>query len=206
MSPEAPIPVPDGAPWLDGWRTLYAQNAGTPLAQAGTVSASGEPEVRTVVLRGVSADGCPYFTTDLRSDKMSSIRAGSEVELCIWWPEPSIQVRLRGPTTPITESRGPWGSVRDDLWTRHRETERRGFAGPPPGAPLDQEQGTAPHETTGAAPNPGHEPPPDRPHPNFGLIVVTPTRFDRLELGDPHVRHVYAWTANTGWDGGRVAP
>lgn len=193
MTPEAPQPVPTGAPWLAIWRREFAADAHGSLAQAATISPTGDPEVRTVVLRGLSADGCPYFTTDARSDKARAVRAGSNVALCVWWSDSSTQIRLRGPATMIGDAEaGAWKPVRDALWAAHRDTERRGFTGPPPGTRL----GTA--TDLPAAP--------DRTHPNFAILIVTPTRFDRLELGDPHVRHAWEWSEVGGWQGGRLAP
>lgn len=192
--PEAPRPVPTGAPWLDAWRRDLEAHGSPPLAQAATVDSGGVPEVRTVVVRGVSRDGCPVFTTDLRSAKARAVRTGSAVALCVWWADRGVQVRLRGPATLVAGGDGAWSDVRARLWLGHRETERRGFAGPPPGSPWK------PGEPAPAAS------PDETPHANFGLVVVTPHRVDRLVLGDPHVRTTYRWHEDLGWRGGRVAP
>lgn len=197
--PPAPRPVPPAAPWLDLWRRDLGAHGPAPLAQAATVATGGRPEVRTVVVRGATRDGCPVFTTDVRSAKARAVQAGSAVALCLWWPDPGVQVRLRGPATLISDSDGAgsddaWTNVRARLWGAHRETERRGFAGAPPGTPW--EPGALP-----AAPSPNATP-----HANFGLVIVTPYRFDHLLLGEPHIRTTFRWYEDRGWEGGRVTP
>lgn len=193
MTLEAPIPVPAGAPWLDGWRRAFAVHRGAALAQAATVSSTGLPEVRTVVVRGLSTDGSPYFATDVRSSKVQAVRSGSEIELCLWFPEPAVQFRLRGPAAAIGAKAGSWAPVRRDLWRALREPDRRAFGGPAPGTVLDGSDAT-PAAT-------------EAPHPNFSILIVTPLRFERLELGDPHVRHVWLWEDGRSWSSGRrVAP
>ena len=192
MSPHAPRRVPRGAPWLDRWRRDVADPERKRLAQLATVSPGGAPEVRTVVLRDLSDDGAPMFAADRRSAKIRAVRAGSHAELCVWWSGPDVQVRLRGPLFVVdADTAGPWADVRGQMWSQMRPTEQRGFAGPAPGTPIDVPP--APPDV------------PTDPHPNFVLGVLTPLRFDRLVLGDPHEREVYAWSPD-GWTGGRVQP
>lgn len=199
-APTAPLVVPAGAPWLAAWRAAFADDARSRLAQVATVAGSGEPEVRNVVLRGLSADGAPYFAADRRSAKVRSVRAGSLAELCLWWPDPGTQVRLRGPVSVIGGGEAGWSEVRRDVWGALRGTERDGFTGPAPGTPLPvagaAERAAGVRDAASAA---------TAPHPNFTLLVLTPLRFDRLVLGEPHARTVYTWSG-TGWNGGAVAP
>ena len=192
MKPPAPQQVPAGAPWLDRWRREFGDSERSRLAQLATVSPDGSPAVRTVVLRGLSEDAAPYFASDRRSAKIRSVRGGSRAELCVWWSEPGVQVRLRGPLHVIDEeAAGAWAEVRAEVWRTLRAPERRGFAGPGPGTPLTEP--TAQIEL------------PEDPHPNFVLAVLTPLRFDHLTLGDPHHREVHRWMS-AGWTGGRVHP
>lgn len=192
MKPPAPQQVPTGAPWLDRWRKDFEDPERTRLAQLATVSAGGAPEVRTVVLRGLSRDGAPYLASDRRSAKIRAVRAGSSAELCVWWSGPDVQIRLRGPLHVIgANDAGAWAEVRDRVWSELRPPEQRGFAGPGPGTPL-AEQSVRPEA-------------PDGPDPNFVLALLTPLRVDHLELGDPHRRDIYRWTP-AGWTGGPVQP
>ena len=188
--PAAPGGIPGDPPWRDWWRAAFDRHGHGSLAQIATVSPDGAPEVRTVVLRGLTADGCPFTTTDVRSEKVRAVRAGSELAACVWWKDPGVQVRLRGPAAVVVGDHA-WAEVRSALWSAHRDIERSGFAGPPPGTPIER------------APRPS--PPPEPPE-AFALLVAIPHRFERLSLGDPHERFRWGWRERGGWTGGRIAP
>lgn len=202
--PAAPAPVPRTPPWLDACREALRATDALPLAQAATVSPGGLPEVRSVVLRGLTRDGAGVVTTDLRSAKADAIRAGSHVELCLWLAEHGLQIRLRGPAALVDAADEPWSEVRSGLWREQRDAERRGVAGPPPGTPLPSSPEHAEDRREERAVE--HPPAPKHPHANFGLIVVSARRCEFLRLGDPHQREVYRWSAAGGWSGGRVTP
>lgn len=65
-----------------------------------TVSPTGWPEVRTVVLRGVDPKRRTVEVhTDLYSDKIASLRAHPKAALLIWEPKDDLQIRLQANVT-----------------------------------------------------------------------------------------------------------
>ena len=55
------------APWRVPFETALRAHAPLAEIQVATSSPEGMPAVRTVILRGVSVEGFPYFFTDGRS-------------------------------------------------------------------------------------------------------------------------------------------
>ena len=176
--------------------------------QLATVSPRGEPEVRTVVLRGVTNDGWPYLIGDARAAKQRALDAEPVAELCAWWARTQEQFRLRGTVRSIVgpQAADVWTERRRTLWQDQGAEGRRLFLGPDPGTPLEADA----RETDAAAEGrsePGAPPEgdPEDPPAWFSLYVLTPTRVERLVLGPPHRREIYRRAA-TGWTGGPVAP
>jgi len=194
-------PLPVGAPgatlsgveppFLPHLLAAFEAANGRPLAQAATVSAAGRPEVRTVVLRALGADGAPSFATDARSAKMAPLGAGGWLELCLWRPDVGVQLRLLG--------RARVHRADDDraltLWAALPLDTRALFFSDPPGLPLRD-------EATAQPPTPA---PDDPPPAAFAVVRLAPERFDRLELGPPLRRRT--WTLEgTFWRSAEVVP
>ena len=156
-----------------------------------TVSPGGEPEVRTVILRGLSDKGEPYFFTDARSSKVRA--AGPKLELCAWWNATQEQFRLRGPVELVMSGASAWGERRRELW-EHRGEGRKLFLGAAPGTPLEKVS----ESDKAVEPKENQEPPE-----TFVLMVVKPERVDYLKLGEEQERRV--WRLEGGaWRGGPV--
>lgn len=201
-SPAAPDPsasLPDepvldpAAPWLGRWRAAAARNEGDRLVQVATVSPAGEPEVRTVVLRGLARDGRPTFVGDARAAKHVALEAGSALELCVWWSGSGEQFRLRGPVLAVTTDDSPWAGRRRELWRAQGPEGRARFLGPAPGSPQPAPGAAAPAEA------------PADPPPSFALYVLEPRRVERLELTAGPARELHVLEPS-GWRGGPVAP
>ncbi len=71
-----------------------------------TVDASGLPNVRMVLLKGVDGPGHPargfVFYTNLGSAKGRELAASPQAALLFHWKSLRRQVRVRGPVTPVT--------------------------------------------------------------------------------------------------------
>jgi PPOX class probable FMN-dependent enzyme len=184
-------------PWLSLWRTALARNKRERYVQIATVSATGLPQVRTVVLRGTNDAGEPYFYTDTRSDKATAIAANPVAELHVYWSKTKEQFRLRGEVTFTVTQVNDWQTRRRELWHAQREHARQLLLGAAPGTPLtaldsDLEQHYASLDTQ------QHDPPD-----TFALVAISPNWVDYLKLAQPQVRKQYQLTA-AGWQGGQV--
>lgn len=68
-----------------------------------TVTKSGRPRSRVVLLRGIDRRGLVFFT-NLRSAKGVEIAASGRVALCFHWPALAIQVRVEGRAARVSDS------------------------------------------------------------------------------------------------------
>ena len=114
-------------------------------ATLGTATASGVPSLRTVLVRGVDAEGFSFFT-NYDSRKARELAANPVGALCFYWPWIDEQVIVEGGVTRLGEAEsdayfegrprgsqlGAWASLqsqplgsRAELEARWRETERR---------------------------------------------------------------------------------
>ena len=183
-------------PWLELLLRSRKKNPRQRFVQVATVSPNGEPEVRTVVLRGVTAAGTLHFLADGRSPKMSSLRAKPQLEMCIWWPDSNEQFRLRGPVhiigdSPVGGTSPTWESLRTAQWRGLPSASRVMFLGATPGTPLEVEVDTI---TT-------HVGPP----PHFQLVLLHPHRVDHLRLGTPNERQLFIQRGGS-WEHRPVVP
>ncbi|MEL6614824.1 MAG: pyridoxamine 5'-phosphate oxidase, partial [Bacteroidota bacterium] len=65
-----------------------------------TVSASGEPSARIVLLKGADARGFAFYT-NLESRKSQEVQATGRASLVFWWDPLQRQVRIEGPVEPV---------------------------------------------------------------------------------------------------------
>ena len=68
-----------------------------------TVDPAGRPNARTVLLKGLDADGAEFYT-NLRSTKAAELAGAPYAALVLLWHPMYRQVRLRGPVEPVTRS------------------------------------------------------------------------------------------------------
>lgn len=112
------------AGWLEQLRAWYDQAAAEdripePNAiQVATVDAAGHPDVRTVLARGIEADGVSFYT-NYDSAKGSQLAGQPYAAVLFSWLPLERQVRLRGPVERVSRA----------------DTERY-FAGRPRGSQL----------------------------------------------------------------------
>ena len=132
---------------LDSWiseakeRGLVEPNA----MSISTVSPSGSPRSRMVLLKMVEGDEIGFFT-NLESDKSLEIARCDSVAVTMWWPEMERQVRMEGTAYQMERSQveeyhhsrsrksriGAWASAqsremdsKDDLRQRFEEFESK---------------------------------------------------------------------------------
>lgn len=116
----------------------------------GTVSDTGEPSVRIVLLKQVDERGFVFYT-NFESRKGRELLATKRAALCFHWQQLEVQVRVEGVARPVGDAEadayfasrargsqlGAWASIQSsvmalpgDLENRVREIEQR-FAGRP---------------------------------------------------------------------------
>ncbi|KJZ18959.1 pyridoxamine 5'-phosphate oxidase family protein [Loktanella sp. S4079] len=170
------------------WATLQTgvKQADHParLPSFATVSATGYPEVRTVVLRAADpAQGAVSVHTDLYSPKVASLRATPLAAIHIWDETQALQLRL---SVEVTIQHGAevgalWGRIPDHAQQSYGVT-------PSPGTPIAN------------ALDYRKEPDPD----SFAVLHCTVMRLDVVHLGDQHRRAEF--TRDSGWVGQWLAP
>jgi pyridoxamine 5'-phosphate oxidase len=80
-----------------------AREPNDPNAMAlATATPDGRPSVRMVLLKGVDARGFTFFT-NLESRKGQEARSNPFVALCFHWKSLRRQVRIEGPSEPVTD-------------------------------------------------------------------------------------------------------
>ncbi|MEM1087790.1 MAG: pyridoxamine 5'-phosphate oxidase [Pseudomonadota bacterium] len=83
-----------------------------------TVDASGQPDVRIVLLRGLGDDGLLKFYTNYDSDKGRQIDANPSAALCLHWKSLRRQVRIRGIVKKLP------GTVSDEYFNQRAAQSR----------------------------------------------------------------------------------
>lgn len=178
---------------LDGlharvWETLATgvSDAGHPARRPtlASVSPTGWPEARTVVLRSVDRDaGNLTVHTDLHSDKIASLRATPRAALHVWDAEQALQIRAQA---EVTIQSGP--DVLD-LWQRIPDHAQQSYGvTPPPGRPIE------------TALDYVKEPDPA----TFAVLLCQITHIDAVHLGADHRRA--AFSRDRHWGGQWLSP
>jgi pyridoxamine 5'-phosphate oxidase len=162
--------------WLDVFIAQQARNRPGNRMQVATVGVDGSPQLRTVVHRGFTRAGEPWFFTDARSGKVAELAQRPHVCLLVWWERTADQFRLEGLARMHGASaRGEPEVLRRAAWQRLPESQRALFLGPAPGALLSAS--AAPRAaSTATAPD------------DFVLVTVEVNRVDWLRLGGTHTR------------------
>ncbi len=98
-----------------------------------TVSLDGQPQVRTVVLRGVQrSQNVVEVHTDAASAKVTALQAHPFAQLLLWDDKPRLQIRLDARVEVLE------GADVAALWDRVPPPAREAYGKvPPPGTPID---------------------------------------------------------------------
>ncbi|MDP2274649.1 MAG: pyridoxamine 5'-phosphate oxidase family protein [Archangium sp.] len=161
--------------WLEVFETQRARNRPGNRVQVATVDERGAPSLRTVVLRGFTRGGQPWFFTDARSEKIHHLQRSPHVSVLAWWERTEDQFRLDG----LATVHGP-GAVdeaavlRKTSWQR-LAGRRAAWLGPAPGSVVGPPSLPPAADTA--------EPPE-----NFVVVTVTVARVDWLRLAGAHSR------------------
>jgi pyridoxamine 5'-phosphate oxidase len=115
----AATPLEQISVWVDAAVARQAALGDVPEPMAlsvATVDPSGQPDVRTVLMRMLEPRGVG-FLTNLESAKGEQIRANDKVAAALVWPSMFRAVRMRGVAVPVSRERvagyfssRPWGS------------------------------------------------------------------------------------------------
>jgi pyridoxamine 5'-phosphate oxidase len=108
--------------WLD--EALAEKLVDANAMSVATVNASGEPSLRTVLLKEFNQDGFVFFT-NLESHKSQDIAANPNVALLFYWREFERQVKIQG-----TASKVPAPEVARYFFTRPRESRIAAWVSP----------------------------------------------------------------------------
>jgi pyridoxamine 5'-phosphate oxidase len=190
-----PDPLAQVARWLE-----EARSAGLELPEAmtlATADADGRPSARTVLLKGVDADGFRFFT-NTESRKARDLAANPRAALVFHWAlEPRRQVTVAGTASPLPHDEaeayyrtrplgsrlGAWAS-RQSTVVPGREALERAFA-----------------EAEAAY---GEDPPLP---PWWGGYLLTPDRVELWENRENRLHDRFRYTREDGaWRLDRLAP
>lgn len=98
------VPLAQPFAEFDGW--FAAARAAETLAEAAslaTVAAGGAPSVRMVLIKAADARGFVFYT-NLDSRKGEELAGNAHAALCLHWKSLNRQVRIEGPTEPVSEA------------------------------------------------------------------------------------------------------
>lgn len=149
-----------------------------------TVSPSGWPEARTVVLRSASRDSNAVTVhTDLASDKIKSLRATPRAALHIWDADQALQIRLQAEVTikSSTDTRALWDRIPDHAQQAYGVIPPTGTAIP---SALDYIKLSDPE--------------------NFAVLDCQIVHIDAVHLGAAHRRITFSRLRN--WQGQWLSP
>ncbi len=177
-------------PWRSSIARALHRNRSLPSAryvQLATIDRAHRPRNRTVVFRGWrEPESQLQFAIDLRSTKAQDLLAGSAnwAEICWYFATTREQFRISGELLLVTAESALERDckARQAAWQQLSEGGRISFAWAMPGADR--------------SPDPAAFDPPapdvQQPLANFGLLLLTPTAVDHLELrGAPQNRYQY---------------
>ncbi|WP_296476091.1 pyridoxamine 5'-phosphate oxidase family protein [Roseinatronobacter sp.] len=186
----------DPHPWASDLAGLYAQ-VWTRLARGvrdrraaarhptlATVSPTGMPQARTVVLRAAdSVSGNLDIHTDIHSTKVKELRATPLAALHVWDGTAHLQLRLDASVTILT------GTDVAEIWAQVPETSRIAYGSrPAPGQPVADALAYAKH------PDPAC----------FAVLRFHVLAMDVLHLGRAHRRARFS--RHDSWAGQWLAP
>ncbi|MBP5981750.1 MAG: pyridoxamine 5'-phosphate oxidase family protein [Halomonas sp.] len=136
-----------------------------------TVSESGMPQARTVVLRSADKQAATLaIYTDIHSDKINALHANPVAALHVWDTHEKLQTRIEASATILT------GEAVREQWQRLPEHARSAYSsGPAPGEPIADSLAytKTPDETA------------------FAVLLFEIQAIEALHLGQHHRRAVF---------------
>jgi pyridoxamine 5'-phosphate oxidase len=103
LTPESvdPDPIVQFSRWFDAARAAEVRQPDA--MTVATSSPTGEVSARTVLLRGLDANGFVFYT-NFESAKAVELHANPHAALVFHWREQERQVRVSGPVTPVSDA------------------------------------------------------------------------------------------------------
>jgi pyridoxamine 5'-phosphate oxidase len=176
-------------PWRSPLSRALHRNRSLPQArylQLATIDLQGYPRNRTLVFRGwLEPDSRLQMVTDCRSTKAAEIAQQPQGAICWYFPKTREQFRLSG-SLCLIDSQSLLGQVeRQQAWQQLSNKAQQQFSWLPPGMALQNSELLAPASMEQLQPSD-----------NFGLLLLSPTDVDHLELrGEPQHRWSYSLVA-----------
>ncbi len=166
----------------------------------GSISHYGTPDQRVMVLRKADrATSSLRFHTDIRSTKASQIAAHNAVSVLAYDPGAKVQVRANGSATLIQT-----GPLADAAWAATSTSGRRSYMTTlPPGAFSNIATSGLPGSFDLIVPTP---PESEAGRANFGLVMLTLTRFEWLHLAATGHRRAAFKRGESNWTGEWLVP
>jgi pyridoxamine 5'-phosphate oxidase len=167
--------------------------------QLATIRLNGRPANRTVVFRGFLDDTNDLkFITDIRSEKIESIKQQPWAEVCWYFPNSREQFRISGCLKLVdSHDESALQQARIATWQALSDEARLQFSWPHPGKPRVDDKAAF----NLPAPNPHH------PVTNFCLLLLNPLEVDHLKLrGEPQNRCLYSYDEQQGWSMQEINP
>ncbi|MCY7348052.1 MAG: pyridoxamine 5'-phosphate oxidase family protein [Pyrinomonadaceae bacterium] len=157
-----------------------------------TKGADGSPQVRVVVFRKfLTAERSLIFHTDLRSPKITELRADSRVSWLFYDPSEKIQFRIKSEATIHADEND---ALKLKQWQATRAFGRRCYMGEAPSRIAFEATSGMPAEIENREPTIEES---EIGFPNFAVIAAKITSIDCLELyASGHRRSFFAWNQN----------
>jgi general stress protein 26 len=154
--------------WKKIEKAVVSRHEAWHLVTVGTVR-ENEPEIRTLVLRGASAEqGTLWMHTDMRSPKCRDIEKAPQGSLLFYDPHDRWQLRMKGVFSLDSNS-----DLSESAWNKTTASARRCYQGPAaPGTPSEEIATNLPSENV--EPSFGRE--------NFSRLIFTVSKMDWLFL------------------------
>lgn len=170
--------------WTRLHRGVHDRRAAARHMTLATVCPDGKPQARTVVLRRADkADGNVSIHTDLRSGKISDLRATDWAALHVWDSAAHLQLRM------ITRAKIITGEEVAAVWEQMPEHARHAYGGSPaPGTSIESALEYDKTPTQAA----------------FAVVTLAIEEMDVLYLGRAHKRARFC--RGDGWSGEWLVP
>ena len=157
-----------------------------------TISADSlNPRSRMVVLRSFDSDWYFEFYTDIRSDKVSEVKANPFIEALFWDPSKRVQVRIHAAATIHHRDK-----LSKERWSKVQGDAQKAYASPiKPGAAISY-------------PGDAHQWPAEMDDRHFAVIRCNSSAIKVLQIsGMEHVALEYTRSnGHDGWMGAWIAP
>lgn len=188
-------------PFSHVWKSLRegANPGPSPFsrAQVATIGIDGSPKLRNIIIRRTSEESNEVtFYTDIRSSKISEIKANPQIALVTCNFERNLQIRLEGTAIALSE-----GRIKETAWSSIHEHSRALFRNPlTPGIPISHPSKINPksHYSDTSVDNKGYE--------NFCVVVISVLRIDWLDLSEEDHKRIAFYRNSSDWYGGWIAP